>query len=72
MEYLTNQTKDKISDIMFILSKMNTIMKVLDDFIYEKDTYYKSDIENIIDILKENFNNLQIQFTELEKNFEES
>ncbi len=71
MEYLTNQTKDKISDIMFILSKMNTIMKVLDDFIYEKDTYYKSDIENIIDILKENFNNLQIQFTELEKNFEE-
>ncbi len=72
MEYLTNQTKDKISDIMFILSKMNTIMKVLDEFIYEKDTYYKSDIENIIDILKENFNNLQIQFTELEKNFEES
>ena len=71
MEYLTNQTKDKISDIMFILSKMNTIMKVLDEFIYEKDTYYKSDIENIIDILKENFNNLQIQFTELEKNFEE-
>ena len=71
MEYLTNQTKDKLSDIMFILSKMNTIMKVLDDFIYEKDTYYKSDIENIIDILKENFNNLQIQFTELEKNFEE-
>ena len=72
MGHVTYQTKDKISDIMFILSKMNTIMKVLDEFIYEKDTYYKSDIENIIDILKENFNNLQIQFTELEKNFEES
>lgn len=71
MGHVTYQTKDKISDIMFILSKMNTIMKVLDEFIYEKDTYYKSDIENIIDILKENFNNLQIQFTELEKNFEE-
>ena len=71
MGHVTYQTKDKISDIMFILSKMNTIMKVLDEFIYEKDTYYKYDIENIIDILKENFNNLQIQFTELEKNFEE-
>ena len=70
MENIHNQTKDKISDIMFIISKMNTIMKILDEFIYEKDTYYKTDIENIIDILKENFNNLQSEFIDLEKNFE--
>ncbi len=70
MENIHNKTKDKISDIMFIISKMNTIMKILDEFIYEKDTYYKTDIENIIDILKENFNNLQSEFIDLEKNFE--
>ena len=70
MENIHNQTKDKISDIMFIISKMNTIMKILDEFIYEKDTYYKTDIENIIDILKENFNNLQSEFIDLEKIFE--
>ncbi len=70
MENIHNQTKDKISDIMFIISKMNTIMKILDEFIYEKDTYYKTDIENIIDILKENFNNLQSEFIKLEQNFE--
>lgn len=70
MENIHNKTKDKISDIMFIISKMNTIMKILDEFIYEKDTYYKTDIENIIDILKENFNNLQSEFIKLEQNFE--
>ena len=70
MENIHNQTKDKISDIMFIISKMNTIMKILDEFIYEKDTYYKTDIENIIDILKENFNNLRSEFIKLEQNFE--
>ena len=70
MENIHNKTKDKISDIMFIISKMNTIMKILDEFIYEKDTYYKTDIENIIDILKENFNNLQSEFIDLEKIFE--
>ncbi len=70
MENIHNKSKDKISDIMFIISKMNTIMKILDEFIYEKDTYYKTDIENIIDILKENFNNLQSEFIDLEKIFE--
>ena len=70
MENIHNKSKDKISDIMFIISKMNTIMKILDEFIYEKDTYYKTDIENIIDILKENFNNLQSEFIKLEQNFE--
>lgn len=70
MEYISDQTKDKISDLMYIISKMSTIMKVLDELIYEKDTYCKSDIENIIDILKENFDILQSKFIEFEKNFE--
>lgn len=70
MEYISAQAKDKISDLMYIICKMSTIMKVLDELIYEKDTYSKSDIENIIDILKENFDILQSKFIEFEKNFE--
>lgn len=70
MNSISDEVKEKMLHVMFIISRLNTIIKALDDLIYENDKFQKSDIENMFDILKDNFKDLQTNFQLFEKIFE--
>ena len=70
MNSISDEVKEKMLHVMFIISRLNTIIKALDDLIYGNDKFQKSDIENMFDILKDNFKDLQTNFQLFEKIFE--
>ncbi len=68
---MENYEEDELTllrtDVMLSLSKLDTVVKILDAIIYKDIESNKADLENIYDIVRSQLDDLKMKFEKLEE-----